>query len=386
MFALKNGQLLNCNLSAKLGQGNYGKVHPCDSNMVVKQSSHNGKPFSREHMFIDRTENVRGSWVQMHKIVQVDPMNIAMERVESDLSKQMDVSLTKKLIRCVKEFHTKTMHTHNDIKPENVGITQEGELLLLDLGSTIHSSELDVEVPQTMMYTPMSDMDTSVHENRVRRDEWALACTIYELVVVTNDPSLRCSSDRHLFYREGLKNPLSALGISRKMTPRDLQYILGLRNFSDESMRETSFLDFDMMLAPKRQHFNKHKLGKQIFKLMCPSFDIEKFDEDVPSCVAETTNAMENSSNTSLPPSTITCSANTDPVYKRVKSSGVIDRQMVSDMKRFVGSVPKGFKWGADDGELFSGGSSSLQSKKVTDLQLNSATLAKLKVIIDRKK
>jgi phosphoglucomutase len=76
----------------------------------------------------------------------------------------------------------------------------------------------------------------------------------------------------------------------------------------------------------------------------------------------------------------------TDPVYKRVKSSGVIDRQMVSDMKRFVGSVPKGFKWGADDGELFSGGSSSLQSKKVTDLQLNFATLAKLKVIIDRKK
>ena len=97
---------------------------------------------------------------------------------------------------------------------------------------------------------------------------------------------------------------------------------------------------------------------------MCPSFDIEKFDEDVPSCATETSNVMEHSSNTSLPRSTTSCSVSTDPVYKRVKSSGVIDRQMVSDMKRFVGSVPKGFKWGADDGELFSGGSSSLQSKK----------------------
>jgi serine/threonine protein kinase len=365
MFYTKISNLfkLNCNSKKSLGRGGFGQVIQCDDNIVLKKS-HNDAPFDRELNFLSRTQSISGSWVKMYPVVYIDQTKLGMEKIESTLDSTYDVSLAKPLIQAVFEFHKKTEHTHNDIKPNNIGVSNDRKIVLLDLGSTAHVSEnKDVQLDQTYFYQSTADfIDTDLHKHRIFNDLWALGCVIYELVVISNNPSLKGTGDQYLFYNKNMRNPLATFGINRKTTPRDLQYILGLKAFSEQEMRSSSKLDFDQFLAPKRQQFNRHPLGKNIFLLLSQGFDQEKFDKASEEDIKIDINkefAMENKS-----------------------SNSNINRNVVREMKQFMNTVPKDYKWGANDHKLaISGGSSAGQG-----LKINRKTLRKLCDIIDSKK
>lgn len=364
--------------SDRMGSGAYGEIRACNLDKVVKQ----GESFDREFEFMERTRaDKNSSWVKMYRVASLEKRAFAMDAVHTTLHQvrvpQTEVaSYAHRLIRALKDFHKKTHYTHNDVKPDNIGVMRDGAIKLIDLGSVVHQDSRFVDVPQTVLYTPLMDDDMNRHEVRVKSDYWAMGCTLYETVVVANRESLRCSMDRHLFFRGDMANFRidMSFGLMMRIGLRDLRYILGLDESFDGERIAPEYL------KRKRALFGKHPLGKKIYALMCPCFDPEKFDANTPRCpTQEETHLPAHPPRSASPKVADGCIL--APKDKPFLMSQHIDRDMIKRMRAFLKSVPVNHKWGQE--VLVSGGGSSNTSREdPSKLKVNHATLRELKRLI----
>ena len=366
--------------SETMGRGSYGEIRASDQDKVVKQ----GESFDREFDFMERTRTDKNSsWVKMYRVASLERKSFAMDAVDATLHQvrvpQTEVaSYAHRLIRALKDFHKKTDYTHNDIKPDNIGVMRDGAMKLIDLGSVVHKDSRFVEVPQTVLYTPLMDDDMNRHEVRVKSDCWAMGCTLYEMVVVANRESLRCSMDRHLFFRGDMANFRidMSFGLIMRIGLRDLRYILGLDEAFDGERIAPEYL------KRKRTLFGKHPLGKKIYSLMCPCFDPEKFDPTTPRCPTQEETHLPSQVPRTAPP-TVVSSCTLAPKDRPFLMSQHIDRDMIKRMRAFLKSVPSNHKWG-EGVAVSGGGSSNAPREDPSKLKVNHATLKELKRLILR--
>ena len=264
----------------KIGSGGYGTVIMCEDGTKVLKTSN--LPMNREMSFMEKTKGkMATSWTQMYpvivypRVVTKKTTQIAMDFMQHTLSArviaQKDLRVVAEtLVRQLNDFHRQTECTHNDIKPENIGMNKKNETFevkFIDLGSTIHKSEqMDSTIGTTLMYnSPLEDLNN--HTSRIKADKWALGCTIFEIVCKAQFPKTS-ELDHKLFYGSHLKNPLVSIRLIINMTPCNLRYILGLSETYDDSKH-----DFEQYLQPKRTMFKYNDCGKLIFELMNPAFD-----------------------------------------------------------------------------------------------------------------
>jgi serine/threonine protein kinase len=124
-----------------VGEGSYGEVIKCGSNKVIKK----GDSFDREFNFLEKTKTKtteKSPWVRMYRIATLETKRFAMDAVTTTLNKAQigpnNINkYTCRLIRSLKKFHAETDYTHNDIKPDNIGVMSNGSIKLIDLGSVL---------------------------------------------------------------------------------------------------------------------------------------------------------------------------------------------------------------------------------------------------------
>lgn len=325
-----------------VNRGAYGEIRECDNGKVLKTA----QSFHREFEFMQRVRSDKAaSWVRMYRVATPEPNVLAMDTVHSTLDKVRIPSTetngyAHRLIRAMKDFHKRTEYTHNDIKPENVGVMKDGAIKLIDLGSVVHKDAGFEDVPQTLLYTAIMDDDMERHEVRVKSDYWAMGCTLFEMVVVSNRESLRCSMDRHLFFRGDVPNFRTdmSFGLIIHIRPRDLQYILGLRDTFDGERVSPDFL------KRKRELFGMHPIGKKIYALMCVCFDSEKFDGITSKCPTQEDTHLQLDTQRSSPQIVQSCPLN--PQHKPFVMTQRVDRAMIKQMRDFLKSAPSNYKWG----------------------------------------
>jgi len=369
--------------NSKLGCGSYGEITKCDHRKVLKtEHSSSSTEFERELEFIQRTSALTTAssspWVQMYRIATIDKSKLGMDMVDhtfKDLRFPIaDISAyAHRIIRAVKEFHKRSLYTHNDLKPENIGIMNDGVVKLIDLGSVVHKDSPFVQVPQTPLYVPMLDGDLDKHEVRVLGDYWAVGCSLFELVIATQHETLRRSMGRHLFFRDDVDNFRMDMsyGLMLFISPKDLRYVLGLSNTYDANRIAVEYLE------RKRTLFGAHPLGKRIYALMCPCFDAEKFDASNPGC------PTDEETHLNAPPASqfevVEPNCEVTAKQKPFVMSQYIDRNAIKQMKAFLKTLPPNYKWG--DAVPVSGGN---KPSVPNDLRINQATLREIKKLIQK--
>lgn len=354
---------LSCTKATKIGQGSYGVVKRCEDEKKAIKETH--ESLEREFNFINKTKGKKSSsWIQMYKIIHVDQNKIGMDLVSKTIDnlvikKNNLTSFADNLISSMANFHNTSEFTHNDIKPENIGVI--GRPLackFIDLGSAIHKDEkMDNGVGKTILFDPVSDMDMDQHANRVKSDNWAIGCTIYETVCRVLNPKMN-HDDRHLFFASHLSNPYVSIMLISNMTPCNLKFILGLSDTYDDDK-----FDYEQFLLPKRQHFNRHPLGQKIYDLMFPCFEEEK---KLKKCAKSK----------AIIPTTVQQDYRKTLITMNKESSiesKLLDHSVLKEFKRIVNSLPKDYKLGQ------SLTTKNLQGGAKTHLKLSYESIQKLK-------
>lgn len=292
----ENNNLIQCAIPKEIeivGRGSYGVVKQCSNDKVVKESE---SSLHRELKFIDTMkEHKNNDLLKMYKIaraIQIDDRKIAMEKMDTTLNnlELTNILLLKTLITKLstlsKNFH-KSGFSHNDIKPANIGVNNKKgsiTLKLIDLGSTIHENENNTgenTVATTILYRPIVDVEIFNHEFNKKADNWAIGCTIFELVVSYLNPIVSNSVNRYLFgYDDSNRIPVMIILI--KMKADDLKDILGILNTTtpNRGLTEGKFAKY---VKAKKMLFSNavanlpelNNLGTTIFNLMYPIFTLE---------------------------------------------------------------------------------------------------------------
>jgi len=376
---------LVCVSKELVGKGSYGEVIKCGSNKVIKKGI---SSFDREFDFLEKTRtktSENSPWVRMHRIATLETNKFAMDAVKTTLNKAKIEpnninKYTCRLIRSLKKFHDETGYTHNDIKPDNIGVMSNGSIKLIDLGSVLDNNAKFDHTPQTLLYTAIMEEDMDKHEARIKNDFWALGCSLYEMVVVSNDDNLRCSMNKHLFFRGDIPyfRIEMSIGIMLHIKPSHLQYILGVIDNLELSESDRISKDY---LEMKRNLFslNKNeedtcKIGEKIYSLMYPCFEPEKFDNNY-SCESET---IENQAVVSSD----SCNLETK---RLIMTEQLIDKTEIKHLREFLKSIPQNYKWG-DKATNGGGGRPSLKrSNELNKVKINRATIREMKRLINEK-
>lgn len=394
LVLIDNEEPLVCVSKEIVGKGSYGEVIKCGSNKVIKK----GDFFDREFDFLEKTKTKtteKSPWVRMYRIARLETKNFAMDAVTTTLNKAQigrnNINkYTCRLIRSLKNFHAETDYTHNDIKPDNIGVMLNGSIKLIDLGSVLERNAQFDQTPQTLLYTAIMEEDMDKHEARVKNDFWALGCSLYEMVVVFNDETHRCKMDKHLFFRGDIPNFRieMSIGIMLHIKPLHLQYILGLIDNLEQS--ESGRISWDY-LEMKRKLFllnkneNTMNIGKKIYSLMRPCFEPEKFDKNVKIC-----EPIENmmTTNETIEKIEIGISDSCNLENKRlIMTEQPIDKTEIKHLREFLKSIPQDYKWGDKMNTTNGGGRrpSLKRSCELNKVKVNRATIKEMKRLINEK-
>jgi len=397
LVLIDNAEPLVCVSKEIVGEGSYGEVIKCGSNKVIKK----GDSFDREFNFLEKTKTKtteKSPWVRMYRIATLETKRFAMDAVTTTLNKAQigpnNINkYTCRLIRSLKKFHAETDYTHNDIKPDNIGVMSNGSIKLIDLGSVLERTAHFDHTPQTLLYTAIMEEDMDKHEARVKNDFWALGCSLYEMVVVFNDETQRCKMDKHLFFRGDIPNFRieMSIGIMLHIKPLHLQYILGLIDKDKLEQSESDRISRDY-LAMKRKLFllNKNEntinIGKKIYSLMRPCFEVEKFDKKVKIC--EPIANMIRTNDTTIENQGIeSVDSGNLKTERLIMTEQPIDKTEIKHLREFLKSIPKNYKWGAKiNGTNVGGGRASVKrSRELNEVKVNRATIKEMKRLINEK-
>ena len=277
-----------------LGEGAFGEVKKCEGDQYVlktalphetsdgeiKQIMFKGE---YEYMF-DPSYNDKKKFEFVVKMYPVkkektpgcyDMFKVVMEKVtpldeflkEKEAKSQIRYNIAIKLIELVEALHNELNYSHNDLKPENIGIrtikttgqnSAQQHLVLLDMGTSMKFNEQDKDMwfhidntnmklyekitPFTLEYANPGIYGEFYH-NHIHRDNWALACTVYKI-----------------FTGESIYGDRTAPQITKKIF-----------TFNEETL--TQFI-YDNLL--KTDNINNNKIAEKINELMLPSITVYK--------------------------------------------------------------------------------------------------------------
>jgi serine/threonine protein kinase len=215
----------SCENSVILGQGGQGTVKVCNKpikpiTFVVKESR-GGEDASLvgELLYYNDTDiDKKYDFVlQMFPVLSfidttnytIDKKKIAMPRMDMTLSTfiynklyneytfEERYDVMNSLITVVKGLNNSNKYSHNDIKPENIGINvttkdrkRYFEVKLLDMGTCSKIDKIKPIRPMTginvnMTFYYASPRTWHNEQQDYKRDQWALGCTIYEMFAKT---------------------------------------------------------------------------------------------------------------------------------------------------------------------------------------------------------
>ena len=203
--------------TSPIGSGANGKVYACqNSTKYVIKEVNEAKNLQNEKTFI--TYDKKCKYKHVAKLYNVDgnenaiiiekvnhilsdvldnldvdhlhanPQLIPLEEDKDKIERNEDIIL--KLINSINFLHSNVGYSHNDIKPENIGynMNKDGtkQIKYIDMGSSqvINNMDEDGTELKTLGYTYMyaSPSTISGKFTKTKRDMWALAATIYEIV------------------------------------------------------------------------------------------------------------------------------------------------------------------------------------------------------------
>lgn len=191
-----------CTISNALGSGAQGIVKNCGDNKVVKIS--NNEELKGEYEFLNYENDLKDIYVaRMYPVIKdngtCDKKKIVMDKVmsfktyleEDKVNDDIDLRflLIRKLMAATAFLNFKIKYSHNDIKPDNIGIHPENKhIRFIDMGGSTPINEKFVysfnnegpEYTQTLMFSAPIMME-NIQDVYVR-DRWATACTIYYIV------------------------------------------------------------------------------------------------------------------------------------------------------------------------------------------------------------
>ena len=293
VFVDNNKNCRKCDDQEKkqLGSGGNGSVSDCSENFVIKESF--DKELTGEYNYIkDNTLFEEKKWNHVAKMYavfdgySVNNKTIILEKLtplpeflkKSETSETYNANVRykviKKLVSLVTGLHNDNKYSHNDLKPDNIGVKDNGndfELKLLDMGSSEkfknECAEFHTEGYTVPYASPL--IFEEIHSN-TERDLWALGCTIYELV-----------AKQRLFQHPNESiNPLCLLMILLNFGKNELNYMLGGDNGSNSFTKnnkshpmETSRNAFVTKLTEFKNVEKVNKIKELIFNNMKMSFD-----------------------------------------------------------------------------------------------------------------
>jgi serine/threonine protein kinase len=207
---------MKCTKGTPIGSGANGQVYECENNktFVIKEVT-KAEHLENEKKFITYDKKCKYKHVAKMYNVESNDNALIIQKVDnilSDVLDSLDVDhlhanpqlgpfplegeikrnedIILKLINSIKFLHSDVGYSHNDIKPENIGynINKDGtkEIKYIDMGSSqvINNMDEDGTELKTLGYTYMyaSPSTISGKFTKTKRDMWALAATIYEIV------------------------------------------------------------------------------------------------------------------------------------------------------------------------------------------------------------
>jgi formylglycine-generating enzyme required for sulfatase activity len=143
------------------------------------------------------------------------------------LSEQVAMKLLLQLLDAVEELHNKDM-LHRDIKPDNVLITPEGRVVLIDFGSAREFAE-GKTTTQTAMLTP-GYAPIEQYSNRAQRgtytDIYALGATLYYMLtgekpIAATDRNLEAIQPPHALNNKVSEQISSAVMLAIELKPEN---------------------------------------------------------------------------------------------------------------------------------------------------------------------
>lgn len=191
-----------CAIGNELGSGAQGVVNQCGDNKVVKTS--NKEELTGEYEFLNYENPHKDIYVaKMYPVIDndtCDKKKVVMDNVQSfktylknEVKDNIDLRflLIRKLVAATAFLNFKIKYSHNDIKPDNIGIHPDTKhIRFIDMGGSIPITEekgdvysfkdTEREYTQTLMFSAPIMME-NIQDVYVR-DRWATACTIYYIV------------------------------------------------------------------------------------------------------------------------------------------------------------------------------------------------------------
>jgi len=207
---------MTCKKGTNIGSGANGKVYECKNNktFVIKEVT-KAEHLENEKKFITYDKKCKYKHVANMYNVESNDKALIIQKVDNILSDVLGkpdvdylhanpdfIPLSSKdeikrnediilqLINSIDFLHSNVGYSHNDIKPANIGynINKDGtkEIKYIDMGSSqvINNMDEDGTELKTLGYTYMyaSPSTISGKFTKTKRDMWALAATIYEIV------------------------------------------------------------------------------------------------------------------------------------------------------------------------------------------------------------
>ncbi len=169
----------------------------------------------------DWGENEQGRLFMVSELLEGETLRQRMRR-QPPISQREVVELTQALASALAYLHEQNM-VHRDIKPDNVFLTSEGQIKLMDLGIIKSLDAAAMTRPGVVVGTPLYVSPEQIQgESSPATDQYALGVTVFELL--TDNRPFRGTSmeviEQHL-YREPPK-----LGKFRRGCPSTLEEVV----------------------------------------------------------------------------------------------------------------------------------------------------------------
>jgi serine/threonine protein kinase len=209
---------MKCTKGTQIGSGANGKVYECSNNktFVIKEVTkaehlenekkfitydkkckykHVAKMYNVESndnaLIIQKVDNILDNILSNRFLHKIDLDNIHSPNVNLDAYKLKEdqikdnEEIISKLIKSLDHLHKEVNYSHNDIKPSNIGYNMNKEIKFIDMGSSeLINNDKENKPLETLGYTVMYASPSTISDifTNYKRDNWALAATIYEIV------------------------------------------------------------------------------------------------------------------------------------------------------------------------------------------------------------
>lgn len=265
----------NCSLeeiscSKKIGHGAQGSVLSCDNNYVLKTGT---TDLTQEYKYMNDVNNEDKYRVvaRMYPVfddknvddknvddkcnkkqVVMDKMNILNSEILKLMTNDVKFKIIRGLIFATQYLNRRNKYNHNDIKPDNIGYTNEKYIKFVDMGG---ATKIDIKKGLSYRFNYIDDEMTNTIffsipnvfeqiQDVYQRDMWATASTIYYIV---HGSSAMISSKN---------NQANAIYVLMMLDIDGIEYMLGLSDVSPNYINETMIKNRKIFLEKLNEYSN----------------------------------------------------------------------------------------------------------------------------------